>query len=258
LPLLPHFETSVAPPQRPVGSVPFAGTGVQVPSDAVSVHETHGPSQAALQQTFCPGSPAHVSPVWHWAVIVQGPPLGSRPHEPLRHVAVGAQRLAVPQVALQAAPPQVYGKQEVGAGVAQLPAPSHDDWAVNVVIPAGHVASLHFVPGMYFWQAPATQRPFVPQVVAPWSRQIPFGSRLPVGTFVQVPGVPGSAHDLQEALQVVEQQTPCAQTPEPQSTSAVHGAAIGFLPQELRVQTLGATQFAAAEQVSKHFVPLQA
>jgi hypothetical protein len=189
---------------------------------------------------------------------VHGPPLGSRPHEPLRHVAVGAQTLAAPQVALQVAPPQVYGKHEVAAGVAQFPAPSHDDWGVNVVVPAGHFASPHFVPDVYFWQAPATQRPFVPQVVAPWSTQIALGSMTPVGTFVQVPIESGSAHDLHEALQAVAQQTPCWQKPEAQSAAAVHGAGIGFLPHELRVQTLGATQFAAVAQVSKHLVPLQA
>lgn len=80
----------------------------------------------------------------------------------------------------------------------------------------------------------------------------------PVGTLVQLPVVPGNAHDLQEALQVVKQQTPCAQMPEPQSPAAVHGAPGSFLPHELALQTLGATQFAAVEQVSKHLVPLQA
>lgn len=149
LPLLPQVATA-AVPHWPLESASLAGMGVQVPRVAVSVHETHGPSHAALQQTFCPGSPAHVRPVWHWAVSVQGPPLGSRPHEPLMHVAVGAQMLAAPQVALQVAPPQVYGKHDVAAGVAQLPAPSQDDCAVNVVVPAGQVASLHFVPLVYF------------------------------------------------------------------------------------------------------------
>ena len=149
MPLLPQVATGDVP-HWPVVSTPLAGMGVQVPTVAVSVHETHGPLHAALQQTFCPGRPAHVSPVWHWAVIVQGPPLGSRPHEPLMHVAVGAQTLAAPQVPLQAAPPHVYGKHDVAAGVAQLPAPSHDDWAVDVVVPTGQVASLHFVPLVYF------------------------------------------------------------------------------------------------------------
>lgn len=98
----------------------------------------------------------------------------------------------------------------------------------------------------------------MPQLEASWSTQIPFGSMSFVGTLAQVPSIPFNAHDLHEALQVVPQQNPCAQIPEAQSPAAVHGAAMGFLPHELAVQTLGATQFAAVEQVSKHLVPLQA
>ena len=98
----------------------------------------------------------------------------------------------------------------------------------------------------------------MPQLGASWSTQIPFGSMAFVGTFVQAPAVPGNAHDLHEALQVVVQQTPCAQTPEPQSPAAVHGAPGSFLPHEFALQTLGATQFAAVAQVSKHWLPLQA
>jgi hypothetical protein len=139
-----------------------------------------------------------------------------------------------------------------------LPAPSQADWAVDVIVPAGHVASLHFVPAAYFWHAPAAQRPFVPQLAAPWSTQIAFGSTVPVGTFVHVPSLPGSAHDLHEALHVVEQQNPWAHTFDTHSAAAEHGAPFGFFPHELFVQTLGATQFVEAVQALKHFEPLHA
>jgi hypothetical protein len=64
LPLLPQVATPDTP-HWPLGSAPLTAMGEQVPRVAARVHETHGPSHAALQQTFCPGSPAHVSPVWH-------------------------------------------------------------------------------------------------------------------------------------------------------------------------------------------------
>jgi len=146
----------------------------------------------------------------------------------------------------------------VTPGVLHLPAPSQVDWPVNDPEPAGHVALPHFVLAAYFWHAPATQRPFVPQLVAPWSAQTAFGSTAPVGTLVQVPIVPGSAHDLQEALHVVAQQKPCAHTVDPHSVLAEHGAPIGFFPHELTLHTLGLEQLADVEHAAKHFEPLHA
>jgi hypothetical protein len=61
----------------------------------------------------------------------------------------------------------LYGKHCFTAGVTHLPAPSHVDWPVKFVVPAGQVASRHFVPAAYLWHAPAAQRPFVPQLAAP-------------------------------------------------------------------------------------------
>jgi hypothetical protein len=141
-------------------------------------------------------------------------------------------------------------------GVTHLPAPSQIDCAVKV--PDAHVAPLHAIPAAYFWHAPAAQRPFVPQLAAPWSTQIAFGSTVPVGTFVHVPSLPASAHDLHEALHVVAQQNPCAHTFDVHSAAAEQGAPFGFFPHELFVQTLGETQFAEAVQALKHFEPLQA
>jgi hypothetical protein len=254
LPSLPQVEAFVTP-HWPLGSVRPAPTGEQVPSVALSVHDTQGPPQVALQQTFCA---EQTSPEAHWLVAVQGPPFGSRPHEPLMQVAFGAQSAVAVQVALHAATPQAYGKHDATLGVTHLPAPSQLDLPVNVVVPDGQVGSAHFVLAAYFWQAPAVQRPFVPQLGAPWSTHMAFGSSVPVGTFVHTPSVPARPHDLQAALQVVAQQKPCAHTPEPHSAAAEHGAPGGFGPHELTLQTLGATQFAAVVHALKHLVPLQA
>jgi hypothetical protein len=99
----------------------------------------------------------------------------------------------------------------------------------------------------------------VPQLPAPWSTQIPFGSSVPVATFVQTPLEVPRLHDLHEALQVVAQQTPCAHTLDAHSVPVEQGAPLSFLPHELPLQTLGATQFAVDVQALKHFVaPLQA
>jgi hypothetical protein len=78
---------------------------------------------------------------------VQAPPGGSRPHDVSMHVLLGAHEAPGPHVERQAfAAPHVYGAHEALAGVWQAPAPSQVDCPVNVVIPAGHVGSLHFVP----------------------------------------------------------------------------------------------------------------
>jgi hypothetical protein len=163
VPSFPHVEASLTP-HWPLGSARPPPTGEHVPSVALSVHDTHGPAQVALQQTFCA---EHTSPEAHWLLAVQGPPFGSRPHEPLMHVAFEAQSALAVQVALQAAAPQEYGKHDVAPGVTHLPAPSQVDWPVKVVVPAGQVGSVHLVFAAYFWQAPAAHRPFVPQLAAP-------------------------------------------------------------------------------------------
>jgi hypothetical protein len=254
VPSLPHVDAA-ATPHWPLESATPAATGEHVPRVALSVHETQGPSQVALQQTFCF---EQTRPDAHWLLAEQGPPLGSRPQEPLMQVAFAAQSPLALHVALQAATPQAYGKHIVEVAVTHLPAPSQVEAFVNVVVPAGQVGAAHVVLAAYFWQAPPAQRPFVPQLTAPWSRHMPFGSIIPVATFVHRPSVPGSAHDLHAALQVVPQQTPCMQKVEAHSVPAEQGAPGSFLPHELPLQTLGETQFAEVVQASKHLEPLQA
>jgi hypothetical protein len=82
------------------------------------------------------------------------------------------------------------------------------------------------------------------------------GSGDPVGTLVQVPSEPASAHDLQAPLQVVAQQIPCAQIADAHSVPPEHEAPFGFFPQEFETQTLPALQLPSTVQPVKHLVPL--
>ena len=84
------------------------------------------------------------------------------------------------------------------------------------------------------------------------------GSGLLVGTFVQDPIVPDSAHDLQALAQAVAQQTPWAQVPDTHSVPFEQKAPFGFLPHEFPTHTLPVEQFASAVHAPKHLLPLQA
>jgi hypothetical protein len=254
VPSVPQVEAAVTL-HWPLGSVLPAAMGEHVPSVWLNVHETQGPEQALSQQTFCA---EHTRPAAHWLLAVHGPPFGSRPHEPLMHVALAAQSAFAVQVALQAATPQEYGKHEVAPGVTHLPAPSQLDLPVKFVVPDGQVGSAHLVPEAYFWHAPAAQRPFVPQLAAPWSTHMFLGSIVPVGTFVHTPSVPARPQDLHAAAQVVAQQKPCAHVFEAHSDAAEQGAPGSFLPHELPLQTLPVEQLSFVVHASKHFVPLHA
>jgi hypothetical protein len=66
---------------------------------------------------------------------------------------------------------------------------------------------------------------------------------------VQVPTLPGTAHDLQVPVQVPPQQTPCSQKPELHSGAPPHAAPIGFLPQLPLLQVFGAMQSASVMQI---------
>ena len=128
------------------GSEAPAGTLVQVPSLPASAHEAQLAVQAVAQQT-----PWAQMPLPHSLPSpLQLAPFGLKPHDPAVHTAGGAQSASAAQIALQAALPQLNGKQEVAGGVTQVPAPSHADWRVSVVVPAGQVAAAQGVPFAYF------------------------------------------------------------------------------------------------------------
>jgi hypothetical protein len=123
---------------------------------------------------------------------------------------------------------------------------------------AGQVAPAHGVPCGYFWQAPASHMPFVPQVALPWATQVPDGSGAPVATFEQVPIDVASAQERHMPPQAVAQQTPCAQKLDAHSLPSEQKAPMGFLPHELAAQVLGATQSASLRHDVKHRPPLHA
>jgi len=146
----------------PVGSVPFAGMGVQVPALAVSAQDMHFEAQAVRQQ-----APCAQTPVPHSGPLPQTAPGGLSPHEPELQEAGDLQSASAAQLVLQAPAPQPKGAQEVDIGVTQLPAPSQLEAGVKVVPEAGQVAPAQGVPPTYFWQAPAWHLPLVPQLGPP-------------------------------------------------------------------------------------------
>ena len=146
------------------------------------------------------------------------------------------------------------------AGFTQVPAPSQADPPVKVPVPDGQLAAPQKVPEGYFWQAPAWQRPSVPQLFCPWSLHMPAGSTVPVGTLVQVPCVPESAHDWQAPLQRLSQQTPWAQMLllhwlSPEQLVPLLAGPHEFGPFE--PHRLGARHWVSVVQALKHLLPLQ-
>ena len=89
------------------------------------------------------------------------------------------------------------------------------------------------------------------QVEAPWSAHWPSGS-WPTGTAMQVPWFLSIAHDMQFPVQVVEQQTPCAQWVDMQSASAAQLAPGGLRPQLPLLHVVPAVQSASAAQTVLH------
>jgi hypothetical protein len=69
---------------------------------------------------------------------------------------------------------------------------------------------------------------------------------------VQVPALSATAHDRHVPRQVVEQQTPCAQMPELQSSLVAQMPPSGRLPQLPLLHELGGVQSASLLQVTMH------
>src|SRR5215471_4048395 len=182
-----------------------AGMLLQTPRDAVSAHDLQIPVQAVWQQIPCSQKVDR-----HSSLLVQMAPAGLRPQSPFAQVAGGRQSASAVHVALQAAVPQRYGKQDDVPGTTQVPAPSQLDSAVNRLVVVGQVAGMQGVFAAHFWQAPAWHRPFRPQV--DWSSGVhwPVGSRAPPVTSVHWPSWP-TLHDLHAPVQAWSQQTPWAQ-----------------------------------------------
>ena len=122
------------------------------------------------------------------------------------------------QVVLHVAPPHTYAPQDVAAGAAQVPAPSHAPAGVYEldVAESAHVWARHIVPVAYLRQPPApSQAPSNPQVLLSAAAQSSWGS-LPDRTAPHCPeGFPVLArrHDMHLPLHAESQQTPSAHCP---------------------------------------------
>jgi hypothetical protein len=131
----------------------------------------------------------------------------------------------------------------------QVPFPSQVRPEVNVELPVGQEGAAQEMPPAYFRQAPLpSQKPSVPQVVFPWSWQVPCGSAVPFGTLLQVPGAVVSAQDWQTPVQAVAQQTDCEQNVDEHSAPVTQACPGGLRPQEPLMQTAGEAQSELAVQ----------
>jgi hypothetical protein len=216
-----------------------------------TAHDWQVPVHAVRQQTPCAQKP-----VAHSVLSLHAAPGDLSPQEPLAHTEGETQSASDLHVALQAESPHWNGAQEVAAGVTHLPAPSHAEAPVNVVPVAGQVAPAQGVPCGYFWQAPASHMPFVPQLALPWATQVPDGSGAPVATLVQSPIEVARPQERHVPPQAVAQQTPCAQKVERHSLPSEQKAPIAFFPHELAAQVLGATQSPLPPHCVKQREPL--
>jgi hypothetical protein len=103
----------------------------------------------------------------------------------------------------------------------------------------------------YFAHPPApSQRPFVPQEVAPWSLQTPRRSEEFAGRGVHVPRVAGSEQLRQEPPQASLQQTPSTQKPDPQSDAFVQTPPSCLGPQLFLTHAMPAVQSMSVMHVS--------
>jgi hypothetical protein len=110
--------------------------------------------------------------------------------------------------------------------VEQVPLPEQK--AALVSVDPVHEALPHWTEVEACWQAPATQRPVLPQV--PLAAQAPCGSGWPLATAAQLPAAL-QAWQVPQAFTV--QQTPSVQLPLPHSWSAPQLFPSPFLPVQL-------------------------
>ena len=102
-PVLPQVAAPSAV-HCPLGSVPSAAIGLQVPRLPTSAHDTQLASQAVVQQTPCAQNP-----LWQSAGPAQLAPGGRRPHEVLMQTFGDAQSASLVQVDLHIATPHLNG-----------------------------------------------------------------------------------------------------------------------------------------------------
>jgi hypothetical protein len=113
-----------------------------------------------------------------------------------------------------------------------------------------HVSVPHTVFTAYLEHPPApSQRPFVPQVVAPWSIQTPRRSAALAGRGVHVPRVAESEQLRHAPPQVSLQHTPSTQKPDPQSEAFVQTPPSCMGPQLWLTHAIPVVQSASVVQL---------
>jgi hypothetical protein len=135
----------------------------------------------------------------------------------------------------------------------QVPAPLQSRGGANVA--DAHVAGPQTVPATYLRQAPVpSQAPSFMQVdAAEAGHWLAASGGCPSAIGEQVPTLPVMLQDMHVPLQVVLQQTPWTQLPEPHSAPMAQVAPFGSLPQlPLASQVLGETQSVLPLQVTLH------
>jgi hypothetical protein len=148
---------------------------------------------------------------WHSMLVAHVCPSGFFKQLPPWHVNGVTQSVFAVQVVLHAPATQAYGEQPGPVvGATHIPAPLQVDGASNV--DPLHVAPAHWVPATCCWQAPRPlQDPVLPHGAAALVAHWPAGAVAPFGMLAQVPGLPGTLHDLQVPQEAAPQQTPSVQ-----------------------------------------------
>lgn len=98
----------------------------------------------------------------------------------------------------------------------------------------------------------------VPQDEGLVATHLPWGSEAPSGTAVQVPAEARRSQAMQEPVQALSQQTPCAQKPEAHSLAAAQSAPRGLRPHEPPAQNSPGAHCSLVAHVPKQVSPLQA
>lgn len=137
-----------------------------------------------------------------------------------------------------------------------MPVPLHMDTGLTEDADE-QVGSMQRAPADHLAQAPAWQRPVVPQVFCTVILQMSCGSMVPSLTVVQTPMLPCRSHATQAPLHAELQQTPWAQWFDLHSLSALQSAPGGLRPQELLAQTLPIVQSLSVVHFERHFEPWQ-
>jgi hypothetical protein len=130
---------------------------------------------------------------------------------------------------------------------------------VSVLAIVSQRGSRQTVPSRYFWQPPwPSQRPSLPQLAGPWSRQALAGSfspraarwsMAPARTGRQRPRASGLAQNVQGPVQALSQQTPSTQNFEAHWSLLVQSCPAPLGPQLPVTQLAGAMQSSALVQL---------